>query len=88
VTEEGERLVMLGRGFEGGEEELPPPPPPPQDAKKHDVRAAKIEMVSRRERLVPGHAACLSFNMVDDLFLDSSGPLAPASSERVGVPWR
>jgi hypothetical protein len=72
----------------GGEEELPPPPPPPQDAKKHDVRAAKTEMVSRRVRLVLGHAAFLSFNMVDDLFLDPSGPLAPGSSVRVGVPSR
>jgi hypothetical protein len=70
----------------GAGEELPPPAPPPQDAKKHDMRAAKIEMVSRRVRLVLGHAACLSFNMVDYLFLDSSGPLAPGSSERVGVP--
>jgi hypothetical protein len=73
-------------GANGGGEELPPPPPPPQDAKKHDVRAAKIEMVSWRVRLVLGHAACLSFSMVDYLFLDSSGPLAPSSSERVGVP--
>jgi hypothetical protein len=86
VTEEGERLIMLGTGFDGGGGELPPPPPPPQDAKKHDMRAAKTEMVSRRVRLVLGYAACLSFNMVDYLFLDSSGPLAPGSSERVGVP--
>jgi hypothetical protein len=44
VAEEGERLVILGTGFDGGGTGVPPPPlPPPQPARtiSNDVVRAK-----------------------------------------------
>jgi len=48
VAEEGERLVILGTGFDagGGEEVLPPPPP--HDTETAKVSTTSMEMATRR----------------------------------------
>ena len=68
LPEAGDRLVMLGTGFDGGGEEVPPPPPP-QDARTTHMRAIKKEIVKRRVPIDFGLADCLFFNIVGHLFL-------------------
>jgi hypothetical protein len=42
VTEDGERLVMLGRGLDVGGAGEPPPPPPPQEEMRREQTAAVV----------------------------------------------
>ncbi|MGA2075850.1 MAG: hypothetical protein ABSH52_20355 [Terriglobia bacterium] len=66
VTEEGERLVILGTGFNvgGGDDPPLPPPPPPQDAKMAKASATRIETTNRGVRVVLFGTVSVSSDMV------------------------
>lgn len=72
VAEEGERLTMLGMGFDvGGVEELLPPPP--QDRRMANANTTRIEIIMRRMAYVLNSTTFVSCDIVRDLAAGFAG---------------